>query len=480
MKKILTALVLCNSVWCQTPTKPRLSTQSQTPDFRTFAATFPLSVGASLPATCTVGQLYFLTTATAGQNIYVCASTNVWSAVSSAATGSVTQVLNPTFTSALSFLSATTTNQNTTPQTTFSATAGQPSHELVGTCGTATSVSLCSLVAGDLPQIPLTNLLPEAANTLVGNATASSASPTAIAVPSCPGANQALSWTSGTGFGCNTISSTGGTPGGSSTSVQINNAGAFGGVVLGDAQLLFGQTSANPTAQSMSGDCSISDVGAITCLYTNGTAFAASATTNALNATNISSGTLAVARGGMNYPGSGIPNSTGSTWGTSYTLQGNGAKVQLSTGTTTTNDCVKFDVNGNTVDAGAACGSGSGGLSDPGANGMVYRSALNTTRVATQGTDFQGGFALSAPFYGNGTTTGIAGAVTACTALATSCSILVPPSYATTETLPGFSIDPNGPTTNGNSTMPANIYLFDQRYADLEFSNNNLGYHQSL
>jgi hypothetical protein len=41
-------------------------------------------------------------------------------------------------------------------------------------------------------------------------------------------------------------------------------------------------------------------------------------------------------------------------------LQGNGAKFQLSTGATTTNDCVKFDVNGNTVDAGSACGSGSG------------------------------------------------------------------------------------------------------------------------
>ena len=41
--------------------------------------------------------------------------------------------------------------------------------------------------------------------------------------------------------------------------------------------------------------------------------------------------------------------------------QGNGAKVQMSTGSTTTNDCVKFDANGNTVDAGAACGSGGGG-----------------------------------------------------------------------------------------------------------------------
>lgn len=38
--------------------------------------------------------------------------------------------------------------------------------------------------------------------------------------------------------------------------------------------------------------------------------------------------------------------------------QGNGAKVQHSTGSTTTNDCAKFDVNGNVIDAGLACGSG--------------------------------------------------------------------------------------------------------------------------
>lgn len=44
-------------------------------------------------------------------------------------------------------------------------------------------------------------------------------------------------------------------------------------------------------------------------------------------------------------------------------VQGNGLKTQLSTGSTTTNNCVKFDANGNTVDAGAACGSG-GGFAD--------------------------------------------------------------------------------------------------------------------
>lgn len=43
------------------------------------AATFVFTgVLASIPATCTVGQLAFITNATAGQNIYECASTNAW------------------------------------------------------------------------------------------------------------------------------------------------------------------------------------------------------------------------------------------------------------------------------------------------------------------------------------------------------------------------------------------------------------------
>lgn len=52
-------------------------------------------------------------------------------------------------------------------------------------------------------------------------------------------------------------------------------------------------------------------------------------------------------------------NNTLSAIGTSSlaTTQGNGAKVQLSSGATTTNDCVKFDGSGNTVDAGAGCGT---------------------------------------------------------------------------------------------------------------------------
>lgn len=66
---------------------------------------------------------------------------------------------------------------------------------------------------------------------------------------------------------------------------------------------------------------------------------------------------------------SGIPPMS-STGGTTPAIglsgvtseQGNGAKVQLSTGTATSNHCVQFDANGNTTDAGAACGTGTGGV----------------------------------------------------------------------------------------------------------------------
>ena len=60
-------------------------------------------------------------------------------------------------------------------------------------------------------------------------------------------------------------------------------------------------------------------------------------------------------------------------------VQGNGAKVQLSGGATTLNDCVKFDANGNTVDAGSPCGSGGGGSG----GGITVYSGLTTSFVST-------------------------------------------------------------------------------------------------
>lgn len=66
---------------------------------------------------------------------------------------------------------------------------------------TSSLVALGSDVSGNLPNA---NLASQTANTVLGALTATT--PSGLAMPSCSGATNALIWTSGTGFGCNTIS----------------------------------------------------------------------------------------------------------------------------------------------------------------------------------------------------------------------------------------------------------------------------------
>lgn len=55
-----------------------LRTQAKSVDFSAANSTKPMQTGTSLPASCAVGQLFFLTTAAAGSNVYACNPANSW------------------------------------------------------------------------------------------------------------------------------------------------------------------------------------------------------------------------------------------------------------------------------------------------------------------------------------------------------------------------------------------------------------------
>jgi hypothetical protein len=86
----LTAISAAGVISKSQPAFSNLSGQATTAqlpsviDFTAKTSTGPLKTGTSLPATCTVGDLYFKSDATAGQNIYECQSTNTWTQQSGA------------------------------------------------------------------------------------------------------------------------------------------------------------------------------------------------------------------------------------------------------------------------------------------------------------------------------------------------------------------------------------------------------------
>lgn len=111
-------------------------------------------VGVSLPATCTVGQLFFDTTGGASFGLNQCTATNTWAVIGSG--GTVTSVTCGSF--GASWLTCTFGGSDTvTPVLAIGAATGQTSHQVIGTCGTATSFAPCSLGIGDLPSTIVTS-----------------------------------------------------------------------------------------------------------------------------------------------------------------------------------------------------------------------------------------------------------------------------------------------------------------------------------
>jgi hypothetical protein len=87
---IWTSAVLGGIVDAQTQVD--LWAQSKSVDFSAAVSTKPVTTGTVLPAICGIGQMFFLSNAPAGQNVYGCTATNTWTVQSggSGGGGSVT------------------------------------------------------------------------------------------------------------------------------------------------------------------------------------------------------------------------------------------------------------------------------------------------------------------------------------------------------------------------------------------------------
>ena len=171
-------------------------------------------------------------------------------------------------------------------------------------------VSTGSSTAPAWANVSATALAAQAANTVIGNATSSSASPTPITVTGCNGSAQALQWTNGSGFGCNSAIATSGANSnitslsGLSTALSVAQGGT--GAISSAAALtnLGAAPIASPTFTGTVTAAALTATGVITPSQTAG--IVGTTTNNNANAGSVGE----VVASAIVSPGSSITNAT--------------------------------------------------------------------------------------------------------------------------------------------------------------------------
>lgn len=173
----------------------------------TSPATVAGAASLGVPNTVTTAGVYLLPAAP-GSGVYTGTNasgivTTTFTALNGAGAGIPTGPTSSTTNDAVIFTG--TAGQIADSGGPMPATLAAVSHQFVTSYTKSTGVfTLAAIGLTDLPSL--------SANTVLGALTTTT--PSGLAVPSCSGASNALIWTSGTGFGCNTISGGGGLPSG--------------------------------------------------------------------------------------------------------------------------------------------------------------------------------------------------------------------------------------------------------------------------
>lgn len=184
------------------------------------------------------------------------------------------------------------------------------------------------------------------------------------------------------------------------------SATSWNSVVLGDAQILVGQTGAAPLAKTVSGDATLAASGALTVTKTGGVAFATVATSG--SASDLSTGTLAAARGGAGtitglLKGNGAGVVSAATAGTDYDTPASTSTLTNKTFDTAGTGNV-FKINGTGVTA--VTGTGAAVLAaSPTLTGTAVMSSATvngTLTIPNAGSFFGVNTGVGTPFFGLG------------------------------------------------------------------------------
>ncbi len=301
---------------------------------RTNLSTGYVRMGTTLPASCTVGDLFFDTDATAGSNWYGCTATDTWTLLGDGSGGS------PTFDQIV-------TGSNTTASMTVGTGAS------LGTSGTGTIAATSAAAVGTYTVATLpTGVLGKIAAVTDGSYQ--------LDCTTGSGSSKVYCWYDGTAWvaigNAAWLARALTQAVDFSTQYQVSVSAAASGLATVKTPVTINPTTGAiaGAASVTTGDGTIAGRATLKELTANGTNFRRLYVPDALTADLSLLFPNAVPGAAGGYMFWGAPATDIST-GAFHAPSGTGTTVVTTTGTQTSGDCVEIDANGNHVASGTAC-----------------------------------------------------------------------------------------------------------------------------